>query len=92
MFWKLLGANLSTNGAPTELLTDADMIDDFSQWGPVEAECAGESHRGRFRLRDGWVVLEWRGGRLQGTCGLLRPDVVATLMLRAAAADEARTG
>ena len=67
--------------------TAAHTIDDFAQWGPVETEFAGETHRGRFRVQDSWVVLEWRGGRLQGACGLLRPDVVAALMLRAAAAD-----
>jgi hypothetical protein len=52
------------------------------KWAPVEVSVGSDTHRGRYRLEDQKVVLEWRDGRVSEPCGLVRPDVLAAYRLR----------
>ena len=51
-------------------------------WRMVEVSVGAGLVRGRYRVEGDQLVLEWRGGRSAGTCGLLKPEFVATARLR----------
>ena len=51
-------------------------------WEFIEVSVGQARHRGRYRLEGKQVVLEWRGGREEEWCGMLRPEVVAAQRLR----------
>jgi hypothetical protein len=51
-------------------------------WQMVEVSVGPHTHRGRFRMEGKRLVLEWRGGRAEEWCGLIRPDVVAAQRLK----------
>jgi hypothetical protein len=55
----------------------------------VEVAVGDTLHHGRYRMEDGKLMLEWRGGREALGCGLVRPEVVAEQWLRAHAGEEA---
>jgi hypothetical protein len=51
-------------------------------WQSVEVLVASGAVRGRYRMEGDQLVLEWRGGRSAERCGLLKPEFVASTMLR----------
>ncbi len=51
-------------------------------WETIEVAVGPTVHRGRFRLESGRLVLEWRGGRVSERCGILKPEFVATQLLK----------
>ncbi len=51
-------------------------------WSSVEVSVGEAVHRGRFRMEGDQLVLEWREGRVEGRCGVLKPEFVATVRLR----------
>jgi hypothetical protein len=55
-------------------------------WESVQVSVGPKTHRGRFRVEGGQLVLEWRGGRATAWCGMLRPEVIAAQRLRQLAA------
>lgn len=51
-------------------------------WNPIQISLGSSTHKARYRVESGKLVLEWRGGRVSEWCGILRPDVVAASRLR----------
>ena len=51
-------------------------------WNLVQVSVGSSTHKARYRLEAGRLVMEWRGGRITEWCGMLRPEVVATSRLR----------
>ena len=51
-------------------------------WETVEVSVGPTTYRGRFRIEAGRLVLEWSGGRATEWLGMLKPDLVATLLLK----------
>lgn len=51
-------------------------------WQFVEVSVGPQTHRGRYRMEGKRLVLEWRGGRSEEWCGIVRPDVVAAQRLK----------
>lgn len=51
-------------------------------WESIQVSVGSTVHRGRYRLEGRRLVLEWRGGRVNEWCGMLRPEVVAASRLR----------
>jgi hypothetical protein len=51
-------------------------------WTPVETMIGTTLMKGRFRVVEGKLELEWRGGRCTTHCGALKPDVVAVDCLK----------
>jgi hypothetical protein len=51
-------------------------------WNFVQVDVGHKMHRGRYRMEGDQLVLEWRGGRQAARCGLVKPEVVATEILR----------
>ena len=51
-------------------------------WETVQVSVGPQNVRGRFRVEAGRIVLEWRGGRTSEWVGMLRPEVVATMLLK----------
>ena len=51
-------------------------------WESVQVSVGSASHRGRFRVEAGRLVLEWAGGRTSEWLGMLKPELVATMLLR----------
>lgn len=51
-------------------------------WETVQVSVGAATHRGRFRVEHGQLVLEWRGGRKFESCGMLKPEVVAAIALK----------
>ena len=58
----------------------------------MEVAVDGELLHGRYRIEDGQLVLEWRGGRDCMGCGLVRPEVLAEHLLRVHGEDEVEGG
>jgi hypothetical protein len=58
-------------------------------WTRVEVAVGDTLHHGRYRMEDGKLVVEGRGGREALSCGLVRPDVVAEQWLRVHTGDYA---
>jgi hypothetical protein len=51
-------------------------------WSFVQISVGSSTHKARYRLEAGKLVMEWSGGRITEWCGMLRPEVVATSRLR----------
>lgn len=51
-------------------------------WQAIEVAVGPRTHRGRYRMEGKRLVLEWRGGRTEEWCGLIRPEVVAAQRLK----------
>lgn len=51
-------------------------------WQVIEVAVGPRTHRGRYRMEGKRLVLEWRGGRTEEWCGMIRPEVVATQRLK----------
>lgn len=51
-------------------------------WESIQVSVGDAIHRGRFRLEAGRLVLEWRGGRASEWCGILKPELVASRLLK----------
>ena len=51
-------------------------------WNSIQVALGPTTHRARYRIENGQLVLEWRGGRHQERCGLLKPDFLAEHCLR----------
>jgi hypothetical protein len=56
-------------------------------WEQVQVPAATGVVRGRYRMEGDQLVLEWRGGRVAESCGLLKPEFVATARLRQLVSD-----
>ncbi len=59
-------------------------------WTSVEAMIGNTLMKGRFRVVEGKLELEWRGGRCTARCGARRPDVVAADCLKREVLKEGR--
>ena len=59
-------------------------------WAQVLVPAGLSVVRGRYRMEGDQLVLEWRGGRELARCGLVKPEVVATQILRQLISDERR--
>jgi len=51
-------------------------------WEIIQVAIGPTVHRGRFRLEAGRLVLEWRGGRVSEWCGIMKPELMASLLLK----------
>ena len=51
-------------------------------WEQIEVLVGPARHRGRYKVEGRQLVLEWRGGRTQTWCGMLKPEIVAASHLR----------
>jgi hypothetical protein len=51
-------------------------------WEIIQVTVGPTVHRGRFRLEAGRLVLEWRGGRASEWCGIMKPELMASLLLK----------
>ena len=51
-------------------------------WNFVQVSVGSSTHKARYRIEAGKLVMEWRGGRVSEWCGILRPEVVASSRLR----------
>ena len=51
-------------------------------WETVQVSVGPADYRGRFRVEAGRIVLEWRGGRASEWVGMLKPELVATMLLK----------
>jgi hypothetical protein len=51
-------------------------------WNSVQVSNGTATHRGRYRMEGDQLVLEWRHGRVAERCGLLKPEFVATAILK----------
>ena len=51
-------------------------------WESIEVSVGAETHRGRFRVEGGRLLLEWRGGRTSEWLGMLKPEIVAAMRLK----------
>ena len=54
----------------------------MAMWEVVEVALGPSTYRGRFRVEGGRLVLEWGGGRVTEWLGMLKPDIVATMLLK----------
>jgi hypothetical protein len=50
-------------------------------WESIQVSVGHQTHKGRFRVEAGRLVLEWRGGRTSEWCGILKPELVASKLL-----------
>ena len=51
-------------------------------WELVQVSVGPSTYRGRFRVEGGRLVLEWGGGRVSEWLGMLKPDLVAAMLLK----------
>ena len=51
-------------------------------WELIQISVGPSTYRGRFRVEGRRLILEWGGGRVSEWLGMLKPDIVATLLLK----------
>lgn len=51
-------------------------------WESVQVSAPTGTYRGRYRVEAGRLVLEWTGGRTSEWLGILKPELVATMLLK----------
>ena len=51
-------------------------------WETIQISVGPQSFRGRFRVEAGRLVLEWAGGRASAWLGMLKPELVAAMLLK----------
>ena len=51
-------------------------------WELVQVSVGSSTYRGRFRVEGGRLVLEWGGGRVTEWLGMLKPQIVAIMLLK----------
>lgn len=51
-------------------------------WQLVQVSVGSGTYRGRFRVEGRNLILEWSGGRTSEWLGNLKPELVATMLLK----------